>query len=393
MSDLASPGRPSRQSFDIVLMAATFLEEFKGEVARSVDNDFSDNYDALRFGPLPPSPSARGFAVKKWVKQHLSRKGYLRPQETAALIEHSLGFAAPWLARLEKLHSLLADSESKSLLVKLMAFRALGHRKIKLPFNAPALREGIKQMERVTVQADSLPAGFMGWTLNRVDLAGLGLPVSLYTIPADAYIMFVAQQYRCLCEPPLIEAAEGDYVIDGGGCWGDTALYFSHKVGDTGRVWSFEFVPANLEIMRRNLDQNLSLKKRVSIVENALWRKSNESLCYSNNGPGTQVSQENSQHTDQTARTLSIDDLVAENKLPRLDFIKMDIEGSELEALNGAEQTLRQFKPKLAICVYHRLEDFFEIPDYLESLGLNYRFFIRHFSIHSEETVLFARAD
>ena len=69
----------------------------------------------------------------------------------------------------------------------------------------------------------------------------------------------------------------------------------------------------------------------------------------------------------------------------------MDIEGSELAALQGAEQTLRQFKPNLAISIYHKFADFFEIPSYLHGLGLGYRFYLDHYTIHAEETVLYAR--
>ncbi len=94
----------------------------------------------------------------------------------------------------------------------------------------------------------------------------------------------------------------------------------------------------------------------------------------------------------QSSRVLSksIDDFVAEQALQRVDFIKMDIEGAELKALQGAEQTLKAFRPKLAIALYHRADDFVDIPSYLESLNLNYEFFLDHFTIHLEETVLFA---
>ena len=68
----------------------------------------------------------------------------------------------------------------------------------------------------------------------------------------------------------------------------------------------------------------------------------------------------------------------------------MDIEGAEIAALKGAEAALRRFRPKLAISVYHRLSDFWQIPRYLESLGLGYKFHLRHFTTHVEETVLFA---
>ena len=68
------------------------------------------------------------------------------------------------------------------------------------------------------------------------------------------------------------------------------------------------------------------------------------------------------------------------------------IEGSELAALRGAESTIRRWRPKLAISIYHRPEDFFVIPSWIDSLGLGYRFYLDHYSIHGEETVLYATA-
>ena len=81
--------------------------------------------------------------------------------------------------------------------------------------------------------------------------------------------------------------------------------------------------------------------------------------------------------------------LVAEGVVPRIDFIKVDVEGSELPALVGADAALRQWRPKLAISLYHRPEHFFTIPLWLDSLGIGYRFFLDHYSIHHEETVPF----
>ena len=60
----------------------------------------------------------------------------------------------------------------------------------------------------------------------------------------------------------------------------------------------------------------------------------------------------------------SIDDFVRENNLPRVDFIKADIEGFERHMLEGAQETLRTFAPKLALCTYHLPDD----PEVLESL-------------------------
>ena len=71
-------------------------------------------------------------------------------------------------------------------------------------------------------------------------------------------------------------------------------------------------------------------------------------------------------------------------------FIKMDIEGSELAALHGAEQSIRKYRPRLAICIYHKPEDVYEIPLYILSLIPDYKFTIRHYSANQWETVLYA---
>ena len=81
--------------------------------------------------------------------------------------------------------------------------------------------------------------------------------------------------------------------------------------------------------------------------------------------------------------------VVAGGAVERVDFLKLDIEGSELGALEGAKETLREFRPKLAISVYHKFSDFFEIPAFIDSLGLHYDLYLDHYTIHSEETILY----
>jgi hypothetical protein len=71
-------------------------------------------------------------------------------------------------------------------------------------------------------------------------------------------------------------------------------------------------------------------------------------------------------------------------------FIKMDIEGSELEALKGAQNTIRMYKPMLAVCVYHKPEDILELPLYIKELVPEYRLYFRHYSMSHCETVLYA---
>ena len=71
-------------------------------------------------------------------------------------------------------------------------------------------------------------------------------------------------------------------------------------------------------------------------------------------------------------------------------FIKMDVEGAELEALKGSRRTILKNRPKLAICLYHKPEDIWEIPSYILSLHDDYKLYIRHYQLYYAETVLYA---
>ena len=71
-------------------------------------------------------------------------------------------------------------------------------------------------------------------------------------------------------------------------------------------------------------------------------------------------------------------------------FIKMDVEGSELDALKGARQTILRNKPKLAICLYHKTKDYIEIPNWIHTLVPEYKLYVRHHSFSINETVLYA---
>jgi FkbM family methyltransferase len=86
---------------------------------------------------------------------------------------------------------------------------------------------------------------------------------------------------------------------------------------------------------------------------------------------------------------IAIDDVV--DSEDEITYIKMDIEGSELEALRGAEKTIRRCRPKLAICIYHKPEDMIEIPLYIKELVPDYKLYVRHHSSDVWDTVLYAK--
>ena len=74
----------------------------------------------------------------------------------------------------------------------------------------------------------------------------------------------------------------------------------------------------------------------------------------------------------------------------KIDLIKMDIEGSELYALQGAINSITKDRPQLAISIYHSTKDFIEIPNYLNSKLKNYNFYLGHYMPSGCDTVLYA---
>ncbi len=370
----------------------SFFSDYVSVVANAIEADFEDNFDEARFGPKPKDLG------RKTLPKLLAKVGFFSKDEARQVVQSALMFAEPYMKELEWIHSKLSDSESRYLLVQLTAFRALGHRRIKLPTNCPEHWKWLETAEKLFVGGEQIESGFMGWKLTKADFSSIGYPIKMFFTPLGVVIDYIEQQYRCVTSNGSIVCTDGDYVIDAGGCWGDTALYFAHLAGPKGRVASFEFLPSNLEIFEKNVALNPELSHRIRLFRNAVWSRSGEKLEVTERGPGTSVAPGTSielpanSPKGSSIETMCIDDVVNQD-FERVDFIKMDIEGSELEALRGAEAVLKKFKPKLAITVYHNFEDYWTIPQYIESLGLGYRFYLRHFTIHAEETVLFARVE
>ena len=379
-------------------MSNTFLESYTHKVFSSLDNDFDDNWDEFRFGSSDPvstehsRPKPFPHALLEALGLTTAGAAKQKVGTCKEEIARSINFIAPHIANLEWLYSNLADEESRQALVDVIAYRALGHRKVKLSINMPdywAVREKALSLPR---EGEEIDIGFLGWKLQKVSFEPFGYPIKAFASKEANVTTLVHQQYRCVTPDGAIECQAGDHVIDAGACYGDTALYFSHLAGRSGRVASFEFLPQNLSVLQKNINLNPALAKTIKVHQNPVWVESGKELFISGSGPGTRVTEEKITPNATSVSTLKIDDLVGTPEFPQVDFIKMDIEGAEQQALRGSEESIRRFQPKLAITVYHSLEDFWEIPKWIAQLGLGYQFYLRHFTIHQEETVLFAKA-
>lgn len=84
-------------------------------------------------------------------------------------------------------------------------------------------------------------------------------------------------------------------------------------------------------------------------------------------------------------KVVKIDDVIKE----KITFIKMDIEGMEVEALTGAQETIKKDKPKLAISVYHKCDDIFAITKQILLYRNDYRIYMRHYTTNFDDTVMY----
>jgi len=191
---------------------------------------------------------------------------------------------------------------------------------------------------------------------------------------------FILQQdrYDSIVEPKL-----GDVVFDIGAYVGDTALWFSKAVGPQGKVYAFEPEPSNFNKLKANLEQN----KVTNVIPLQLAVSETEGEMQVSSAAGSSVITQAG--TGLSVKVTTIDKFVEANKLPRVDFIKMDVEGHELKVLAGASGTIRTFKPSLALSAYHRGDDLIKLPKFLLQLNPNYKFYLRHCTSIWADTVLY----
>ena len=295
------------------------------------------------------------------------------------------------MEHLETVYGMLGDDYSKHLFIEVLKFRTLGSAHVKLPANNRFFWRMYHSVDEKYLR-EKATTDTGRFVLDMYEIHGSNGPMKIHATSLGILAVFLLEQYGYNRVSQNICAEPGETVIDGGACWGETSLYFADKVGPLGRVYAFEFVDGNVRVLEKNLRLNGQLRDRVELVKSALWRVSGESLSYSERGPSTCLlgATETDRHLKRTG-TVAIDDFVKEREIPRVDFIKMDIEGAEMDALLGAEETIKRFTPKLAISIYHKEDDLFEIPSAIHELNPNYEYYLDHFTIHNEETVLFCR--
>ena len=187
-----------------------------------------------------------------------------------------------------------------------------------------------------------------------------------------AATFFRRSRWMSIDATDLVPIRPGDVVMDAGAHLGESTRN-ALRLGAS-MVIAVEPSPDNLRAFRRNLATPIG-EGRIVIVETGVYDHEGVLTFESHKSWDGQFVDPHETHGGKIEQlpVTTIDALVAQLKLTRLDFIKMDIEGSEPYALKGAAETLRRFKPRLAIGTYHRPGDLEGIHQIVMKTNPGYR--------------------
>jgi FkbM family methyltransferase len=284
--------------------------------------------------------------------------------------------------RLFEAYGALDNEASRRLYLQLIAFRLASHFCVKLPqpyLDDPQAAQAYAAAEH-SVESTLDVSGMFG-KLRHYDFSFKGERyVADCTGGLEYYLL--RGQYFYRVDGAVVQPEPGDHVIDGGACTGDTALVFSNVVKDGGRVYAFDPVAEHLQIMRHNIE-GFPYRNVVAMPYGLSDRDVDAPpMVLDRYNPGFRAGQ-------QVVPLRRIDSLVEAGEIERIDFLKLDVEGSEMETLNGAVNSIARFRPKMALSLYHKQNDLFEIVNHVRSTWPWYKLYLGHYTIHAEETVLY----
>lgn len=183
-------------------------------------------------------------------------------------------------------------------------------------------------------------------------------------------------------EQDVIRFTDREVFVDGGCSTGDTALEFIKRMdGRYAYIYGFEPEEANFEKAKNDLAKY----RNIELIKKGLWDKDDVMSFVSDRGASKIDG-----NGGESIFVTSLDNFFADKTKEEMPtFIKLDIEGSEKRALIGAGGIITKIHPKLAVCVYHRAEDIYELPRLISNFG-SYQFKLRHYTKGNWETVLYA---
>lgn len=190
---------------------------------------------------------------------------------------------------------------------------------------------------------------------------------------------------------PFIQYMGIDNFIDIGSFDGANTRTFIELFPNFNKVIAVEPVPANFDLLSKNLRQ----VKSAVIVNSGVGKQASDIYI---SGTGRTAKIVNKPHAKQPEKDMqlsvplqTVDNLIKINRVDgnSLSYMKMDIEGMELDALHGSSEFIQSHRPILGICVYHHPLDLVSIPEFILGLNPDYDLYLRHYTESIYETVMY----
>ncbi|MDR3251537.1 MAG: FkbM family methyltransferase [Tannerella sp.] len=180
----------------------------------------------------------------------------------------------------------------------------------------------------------------------------------------------------------IFALSEKESYFDCGAFTGDTVMEFLKATGGLySRIWAAEPDKSNCERLIKYVEEsNLT---NVTVINKGIYGSAGQLPFRADGNMLSMITDDSDSYIDVD----TIDNIVAGEPVT---YIKMDVEGAELEALKGAEQTIRKYKPILGISIYHRQSDLTDIPAYIKKIAPEYEFYFRVHKKLAIDTVLYA---
>lgn len=173
------------------------------------------------------------------------------------------------------------------------------------------------------------------------------------------------------------EIKPGDVVFDCGAYCGTTAYFFSKMVGETGMVYAFEPDDKNYAMLLKNIE--LHNLKNVIPVKKGLWSKTGVLEFNQEGNLGGAIEEITKRPFNKnvtTIDTMSLKDAYEQFQLSKLNFVKMDIEGAELEAIEGSKEFIKDKNINFSIASYHVVNNeltYIKLEKYFSEIGYKYK--------------------
>lgn len=282
-------------------------------------------------------------------------------------------------SRFPKTLGMLQNNPQTLYLVPAFVYEKLygnGHESLDCPYISTEVWENTESIQRVY---DLL-------TTENSKLSFLNILAYRMTLNKD-YISRAYSAHPQYFIPEFRNLKSDEIYVDCGAFTGDTIELYCKYNQVPKAAYLFEPDGENLISLKKNL-KKFSDKtgfKNIVIVNKGVYKNTGRLYFASGKGSRSHFS-ETTTANSAYVEVIALDDAIND----RVSFIKMDIEGSEYDALLGAKRTIRSYYPKLAICLYHRIDDLWRIPLLIQSLFPEYNHYeIHHHKMRFSETVLY----